>query len=338
MSGPISHDDARYIHVGSPAHAKVIGCSTAANILGHGFQTPMEVWMRLTGKSKPTPHKRIFDRGHAMEDHIVKMMLDDHARHVTSREVMFVDPERPWLIAHVDGLLERHQPIGDPGQIPHYAGVGYFEAKAPGSRMASQYKDAGLPGNYIAQGQMTAHLVGAEKPLEWGCYAFMDYDEWKLVTFDVPTNLGYIEVGLQMLDRFWEHVQADTPPEDVIACLGELPEVSGEVEIVVDHDPVDLMRQLIEMSMVEKEAKSEMKRLKSEFAKTFELGKYQSEHGKVNRLVQQGRITVKGPELLDYVDIQAEEHGFDFDRDLFLKVGKPSERITPYPNKEMKGS
>lgn len=325
--------DQGYVVPGSPEHLEVVGASRAADILGHGFKDADFHWRLMTGKAKPEPHRAIFDRGHRMEPIILEMLDDETSQFVRSRQAQYRDPSRYWLVCHVDGVLDFHESMATGEK--QYEGAGYVEAKAPGSRMAAQYKECGLGSNYVAQGQIIAHLG----QFEWGRYVFLDYDNWQIVPFDVPTSHDYVVTALQMLDYFWDCVQRDVPPVELRAAVTEdLPQVGGEVELVTDAERGDLMTELVQMTMVKKEAESEVERLKARFRATHDLGKYHVPGvGKVSRALREGRLTWDGPGLSDFVELAAARHGFTYDPAMFCKRGKDFEVINVYPDKEMTG-
>ena len=342
---PIMHlpGDPGYVEIGSERHQAVVGASRAADILGHGFKDADYHWRLLTGKAKPEPHKRIFDRGHAMEPHILGMLeLETYKRTgaeppavvVRERQAQFTDPTRPWLVCHIDGAVAEHRSLGTGEKV--YDGSGYVEAKAPGSRMASQYKDCGLGSNYVAQGQIIGHLG----QFEWGRFVFLDYDEWEIIPFDVPTSHDYLVPALQMLDYFWSCVLADTPPVELrTAVTKDLPQIGGEVELLTSAEETDLFVEMVRMQLLEGDVKKEREDLKARFRKSHDLGKYHVPGvGKISRRMQDGKLSWDSQGLSDFVELAAAKHGFSYDPAMFNKRGADFEVINVYPDKEMRGS
>lgn len=332
--------DAGYIVPGSDAHHKVIGCSMVGDILGVGYKSPMERWMELTGRGGKQAHKRIFDRGHAMEDHIVAMMESDFGRSVSNRQVQFCDPRRPWLVCHADGIIAEYTPLPG-GAHQGFSGVGLFESKAPGSHMVRDYREAGLPGGYVAQGQLGMHVAGSAlgAVVDWSCYAFLDYDSWETVPFDVPRSAKYIEGALSILDYFWSCVQSDTPPNDLpIPDVAELPMVSGEVELVLNPEKINAFEAFISAAMVRKEADQFYDEAKAAIKEVLGYGKFQAQHsGKVNILPRAGKRTLKASALAAYCATLCQQQGIEFNEELFANYGKPYDDIRAYPSKEMTG-
>ena len=332
--------DRGYIAPGTEEHSRVIGCSMVGDILGFGYKTPMERWMQLTGRGEKREYKRIFDRGHKMEDHIVAMMEADHKRSVTNRQVQFTDPARPWLVGHVDGMILEYSPLPDCAN-QGFSGHGLFESKAPGSEMTRQYREAGLPAAYVAQGQIGMHVAGAAlgANVDWSCYAFLDYNAWETIPFDIPRSASYIENALQIIDYFWSCVVADTPPNDLpVPSVEGLPMVSGEIQVVVNPELIDVAEKFISAAMVKREAEQYYDEHKTAIKAALGYGKFITPHaGKINILPRAGRRTLNAEALASYCATLCKQVGVEFNEDLFAKVGANYDDIRAYPSKEMTG-
>jgi len=237
--------DPDYVVPGSTEYRKHIGCSMIGDIMGHGYNTPLQVWKKLTNKALPDQHKAIFDRGHDMEP-IMTRMVRDKGRLLTAEQVQYRDPERPWLIYHCDGMFPKWSPL-DPGDNPH-EGAGLAEWKAPGSDMAAKMAREGMSKQYICQGQGGMHVAAAAlgQPVQWGTFGYLDYDNYELVAFDVGRSEAFIVEMLQIVDHFWaEHVVKDIPPPDGLPTERvDPPVISGDLEIISDGKVFDLSVQL----------------------------------------------------------------------------------------------
>lgn len=298
--------DDGYIQPGSHAHKfEVIGCSEIADILGYGYRTPNELWMKKTHRAPDEGHKRIFDRGHAMEAHGARMLREDYGRVLVAEQVQYRDPARPWLIYHADGMCPTWTPLAD-GSRPQ-EGPGIWEFKAPGTEMADKMRRDGMSQNYICQGQGGMHVASAAlgRPVTWATYGFIDYDQWELVAFDMAAMPDFQTTMLQMVDRFHDCMVRDTPPSDINpAELPPVPEVSGALTVFTDGDLPVLARRLAEikpdLDLLSKEDKSIRERMKEilegcEIAEVPGVMKFSNKFGKPGE-------TIDGAGLLTYCE------------------------------------
>lgn len=251
--------DAGYIEPGSHAHKfEVIGCSEVADILGHGYRTANDLWMLKTHRAPRDEHKRIFDRGHKMEPLGAEMVREDYGRILVAEQVQYRDPARPWLIYHADGMFTKWTPLDDNGTPRD--GPGWWEFKAPGTEMADKMRRDGVSQNYICQGQIGSHVASAAlgRPITWGTYGFIDYNDWELVAFDMVALPDFQVKALQLIERFHDCMVRDVPPSDINPSeLPPLPEACGSMVDITDPELTKLAMRLVEimpdLSMLKKE-------------------------------------------------------------------------------------
>jgi hypothetical protein len=219
-----------------------------ASILGFGYETAYDLWLRKSHRRPEIEEKRIFARGHKMEPVMTEMMEKDHGRIVKAEQIQYRDPDRPWLIFHADGMFPRHSPLD--GDTKTRKGPGIWEAKAPGSHMISTFLMDGMTQNYICQVQMGMHVAGAALgfPVEWGTAGFLDYDNWETVAFDIDASWEFQKSALDKLEHFHECLVNDTPPDPMNTNdLPPLPEVIGGISTIEDDKVRSLALQLKEL-------------------------------------------------------------------------------------------
>jgi hypothetical protein len=296
--------DLGYIEPGSHAHKyESIGCSRVADILGCGYRTPSELWQQMTHRAPDEGHKRIFDRGHAMEAHGAQMIQRDHGRVLVAEQVQYRDPARPWLIYHADGMFPTWTPLNEGGV--EREGPGIWEFKAPGTEMADKMRRDGMSQSYICQGQAGMYVasVALQRAVNWATYGFIDYNAWELVAFDMAALPQFQRDALQLIDRFWDCVVRDTPPTDINQNeVPQIPVVSGALVEFTDGELPVLAKRLLEigpdLDLLKKEndyIREQMKEILDgcEVAEVPGLMKFSYKYGKPGE-------TIDGAGLLEY--------------------------------------
>lgn len=82
------------------------GGSDVANICGIGWDSPLKVWLRKTGKAKPateTPQMRL---GKLCEPVIAELFREKTALNVYRPNQVWQSKERPWMIVSPDALIQ----------------------------------------------------------------------------------------------------------------------------------------------------------------------------------------------------------------------------------------
>jgi len=242
-----SMGDPEYIMPGSTEYNDVIGASQVADILGFGWNTAKDLFLKKTHRAPDPEHMRIWDRGHKLEP-MMADMLREKGRIVSGEQTQFRDPDRPWLVCHVDAMCPKWSPLTD-GATPLH-GPGLAEFKAPGSHMADKMHEEGMATGYICQGQIGMHIASAAmgQKISWSTYGFIDYDQWELVTFDCPADEDFQRRSLEKIEEFYDCLQRDVPPEPIFPeSLPPLPVIEGTKQIITDGPIPALVESLIRL-------------------------------------------------------------------------------------------
>lgn len=235
---------------------KVLGCSEVAQALGFSpWGTAEEKRLEKLGRRMPPAESGPMRRGKDMEPLTRRLYMAKTGRILHSMEKEHVDWVRPWIVCHVDALISRDEVLR-PDFMPMPSDVntnGIFEGKAPGSNMAKVMEENGLTPDYIHQGMAMMHVTG----LEWCGFAFLDYDNYDVVVFDVKRDQEFIDKMIVGLDKFWWHVQNDKPLEDVtLVDPADVPVIHGEKVIIDDPAIVEIAQDFIECNEVYKDAEA----------------------------------------------------------------------------------
>ena len=239
--------DPEYVEPGSGRYNDFIGCSQMADIIGHGWNSAKDLWLRKTHRAPDQEAKRVFERGHKMEPHMVEM-LEDMGRLVKAEQVEFRHPDHPWAVFHCDGLMPKWSPLHTGSSEHHSPGV--LELKAPGSHMMDKMMEDGLSAGYITQVQMGMYIASAATGQEftWATAGALDYDNWELVAFDIKANREFQEATMEKVIAFHECLVNDVPPEPIFPDgLPPLAPVKGTKEIVTSGPLPALVESLIRL-------------------------------------------------------------------------------------------
>jgi len=235
---------------------KVLGCSEIAQALGFSpWGTAEEKRLEKVGRKLPEPESGPMRRGKDMEPLTRRLYMGKTGRVLHSMEQEHFDTKRPWLVCHVDALISREQVLrADFEPMPDGVSTdGIFEGKAPGSNMAKIMEENGMTPDYIHQMMGMLHVTG----LAWGGYAFLDYDRYTVVTFDVLRDQGFIDLMLAALDDFWMHVQNDEPLEKAqLVDPADVPKIKGTLEVITDPEAVKIAQDFMECNEVYKDAEA----------------------------------------------------------------------------------
>jgi len=330
--------EAGYIQPGSDAFFTVLGCSEVADVLGFGYKSAVERWKIKTHRMAREDHKSVFDRGHDMEPIMSRMIQRDHGRVLVSEQVQYRDPTRPWLVYHADGMFPSWTPLNEGAK--EQAGPGIWEAKAPGSRMCQKMAEEGVTENYVCQGQIGMHVAGAalDRIIGWGTYGFLDYDAYELECYDTLADISFQQRALQMLDRFWDCVVRDVPPEDVEAEKVVLPELTSTKQIVTDptivQEAVLLAQIMADMKPLEKQDKEIRARMKEFFA-TVSEAEIPGVMKFTYRYQKEGE-NIDGEGLLHYCESLCEANSIPFRRTDWVTPKAPTRVFKPTPIKQKK--
>lgn len=336
MSGEVCRlGDAGYIEPGSDKYYEVVGCSEVADILGHGYKSALDLWKIKTHRASKPEHKRIFDRGHLMEQMMSRMVRSEYGRNLVAEQVQYRPEAYPYLVYHADGMFPKWSPLNDGAR--EQEGPGIWEAKAPGSHMANKMNNEGMTENYICQGQMGMFVASQalHREISWGTYGFLDYDAWELVCFDTMADPQFQARAIQMVSRFYDCMVRDVPPDDVAAEPIVVPVLRPKAEIV-DPMVVGAARRLAELSEEIRPLKDEdaglrdfLKMAMQEYAEAEIPGvmkfsyKYQKEGEKID-----------GEGLLEYCQTLCDRASIPFRRSDWVTPKPPVRVFKPTPIKQ----
>ena len=338
--------DEGYIEPGSKEYADHLGCSEIAAVLGFDQwgKTANDVWMKKTHRAPDTEHKRIFDRGHAMEPLMASMLATDHGRVVKCEQVQYRHPNFPWLIYHADGMFSKWTPMNEGATV--HAGPGIWEAKAPGSHVTQKFHKEGMSEGYVVQTQMGMMVASAalDMPITWATAGFLDYDNYELVPFDMAASRKFQDDAIIRIEKFWKCVQSDTPPSPINPLQHVRPPViDGELKIIEDEKIISLSTDLAALIGPTKDAETAIKIIKGELKELLDgysiaeipgLMKFSYRYGKKDKET----INAKG--LLAYcehlvevynevVEIAPELDNITFDRSQWVATSAPGRTFRP---------
>ena len=321
--------DPGYIIPGSDEYFSVIGCSEVADILGHGYKSANELWRIKTHRSPREPHKAVFDRGHDMEPIMARMIERDHGRVLVSPQVQYRDPARPWLIYHTDRMFAKWTPLHEGAK--EQEGPGFCEMKAPGSRMCQKMAEEGVTENYVCQGQIGAHVASSalSRTITWGTYCFLDYDAYQLEAYDTMVDAAFQRRALPLIERFYDCMVRDVPPDDVEAEKIEVPELYGVKQIITDPmfvSQAQLLGQIIEGMKPLKERDAEIREWMKNYLSEVAEATVPDVMNFTYRYQKEGE-KIDGEGLLTYCEHLAEKYN-EMDREYAEERGGIKDQIT----------
>lgn len=233
---------------------KVLGASEVAQALGFSpWNTAEELRLEKLGRRAPDPENPAMRRGREMEQTTKALYTRDTGRSLVLAEKEFRDPDRPWLVCHVDSLIPWTDDCPAFPECFNGDKTGIYEGKAPGGRMAATMRENGMTPDYIHQVMASLHVAN----LGWASYCFLDYDAWDVTWFDVKRDQAFIDLMLTAVDNFWWHVQNDKPLGSAPAIpLDAVPIVAGEKQVLNDPELVALADEFLGVEEVYGQAKA----------------------------------------------------------------------------------
>lgn len=172
--------------------------ATALN--ANKWESRYKLWAVLTGRLPPDDlsDNEDVECGNLLEP-VVKTLFERRTkREVTSWPQLDIvlAPGRDWLSCTPDAIQTSAE----------FNGPGVLEIKSTGERLAKEWIDE-PPLPALIQANFQAWMMD----LEWGSCACLVGR--KLVRHDFQRNDRFLDVALPELDKFWQLVQTDTPPE-----------------------------------------------------------------------------------------------------------------------------
>jgi predicted phage-related endonuclease len=252
-----------WIAPGSEQHRAMMSPSKAAAVLGFSrWQSPYGLWMEMSGRVEPDPPKDIFDTGHDAEPYMAARWRRLNPGWLLSPdEVQFViDPEHFGFPAVV--TLDRRAVRGRARRVVQCKlARDLDDARVWGDDLAG---DGDAPPDYATQvftemlfsgfTKFDGHLMVAGPFWAEKCYP---------IRYDRSTAAGLIAE----LRRFWESLQAKTPPplDDSVATYQtvrkEHPDIAAGTTIDL---PAGLAASYLEALAEQKEVDRLVRGIKSE--------------------------------------------------------------------------
>ena len=255
--------------------SKFLGGSDAAAVIGVSpWNTPVELWMKKTGRAPAEVidrvRQKIFDRGHKLEPFIRDMVIDKlrdrgHTVELIACNQRYVDPEFPFLSCEIDFelLLDGEHINCDAKSVTGFARKKWGEEDS--EDVPIEYAAQFMFGLMVTPGDRRRCLVAALR-------SFDDVDIFWTLRDDET-----IAAMRPKLVSFWvDHVQADVPPDpNTFTDIKALFPNDNGLAIEASQDIADKVSQLREVKARIKEF------VEAEEALTFEVAEYISPHSRL---------------------------------------------------------
>lgn len=175
--------------------ADLYGGSTVASICGVGYQSPLEVWLRKTGKTSKQKINAQMSLGSFLETFV----RDEFARRI-GREVAAVNQvwqsvERPWMIASPDAEIKSDGDI--------------VEIKT-GRRAGNAWSDKSASDSAMCQLQWYLAVSGHKGGY---CVGMFGGDAENLYTPYFTSEPGIQSQLIERVEQFRDFVKKDIPPQ-----------------------------------------------------------------------------------------------------------------------------
>lgn len=184
---------------------KGIGGSDAAAALGISkWKTPFMLYLEKTGEiAQPDPGEAAY-WGARLEEVVAEEFAIRTGKRVRRRNAIFVDPERPFMLANID-----REVVGE------NAGL---EVKTTGAWGRGEWADDRLPDAYFVQAQHYMSVMGWDRiyfAVLVGGQRFL----WK----EIPRDDEFIDLLREREAEFWQRVlDRDPPPVDGSEAASEI--------------------------------------------------------------------------------------------------------------------
>lgn len=199
------------------ARSGTIGASASPAIMGENpWDTPLQLYGRLTGELPPKEQTMRMKVGHYLEPTIARLYEDETGRKTDDPGEFTIQRNKdfPWIHSTTDRFVQAFLDTGP----------GVLEEKAPGAHMADEWVE-GIPLSAQIQVQHQLAVTG----LEWGSVAALIGGQ-RFVWGDVERNQPFIDELLKQTHEFWERVQRRDPPEATGADVATLRLLHAEYE------------------------------------------------------------------------------------------------------------
>ena len=257
-----------------------ITATDAASILGIGFLTPYQLWLRkITGEEeKDNP---AMERGRRLEEEARAIFQEKMIYEV--KPMVVLHPKHPWLMATLDGVNLEHSVL--------------LEIKCPGNKNHEIAAwDGEVPPMYYAQMQHQMMVTGIKK----GVYMSYHPGHVKPVVYlDVHEDTKFIEEMFEKEQAFYEHMKAMTPPP---LCQKDTIEIFDPEYLEAAQDWIEARAMVKTWEAKETEARRILERYAE---KSNVIGTVVGGNVKVTTILRSGGVDYRRIPQLEGVDLDA---------------------------------
>ena len=186
-------------------------------------KTPTDIWREKLGYASPGADTAPMQRGRRLEPVAAEEYAKTTGRNIVTGVTLYRHPERPYLIGHVDGLIEDEA---------GWSGV--LEIKVPNIQTYLRYKREGLADYVVIQQQAYLAVTGKQ----WSSAWIWNPELWQGIEVKVQRDEQIINLIYSKAEEFWHYVETNTPPPEngEKTSLPEMPKHTGEIVSMEDVD------------------------------------------------------------------------------------------------------
>lgn len=228
------------------ARPRGIGGSDAAAALGlNPYESPVGLWLRLTGREEPRDENEAMGWGKRLQP-LLAQAVEEHGYSVMPAPTdSFVSADHPFMFGTLDGFAaeQRKNSYGVDGinVTTEWSERGVLELKTAGTYSAKHWDNDEIPLAYQAQCLHYMAVTGLSYAVV-GCLI----GGQRFVVRRMERDDRAIAILTERESEFWQYVQADTPPPPEWATAADLAKMfpdSTEAIVTLDDAP-DLVEQL----------------------------------------------------------------------------------------------
>lgn len=189
-----------------------LGASEIGTAAGQNpFQTPLQLWMRKTGRDVSVIDNVATRRGKVLERAVADIFLEENTKFKSAQKCpcMYQHNTVDWAVASPDfGVYEESYEIQNEALWGPIGFVGNpLETKTTGYWAAADWADGAIPNSAFCQVQWQLGVLGHSVGYIAVLIAGRDF-HWRRVEFSKDVFEQLLELG----DKFLEMVKADVPP------------------------------------------------------------------------------------------------------------------------------
>ena len=239
-----------------------IGGSDASAIIGlNPYSSPFSVWADKTGRLPEKPDNEAMRQGRDLEDYVASRWCEATGKRVRRERAMLYNPQYPFAHADIDRWV-----------IGENAGL---ECKTTSIMNLKKFKNGEFPSTYYVQCVHYMAVTGADRwylgvlVLNQGFYEFV-----------IERDEDEIAALMEQEGKFWELVQADTPPgaDGTVATTETLETIydGGNEDSVVLFGRESLLQEYKILQEQGKELDSRLEQIKQTLM--LDLGDHEAGH------------------------------------------------------------